>query len=80
MESMAYQTTPTPVLAFLPSLLATKTNRPPLAFNQWLPCAGMASVVLWYSELGKLVGRAWARPVTAEAPSGAKPLDPKPKI
>ena len=28
MESRAYQTTPTPVLAFLPSLLATKTNRP----------------------------------------------------
>ena len=28
MESWAYATTPTPVLAFLPSLLATKTNRP----------------------------------------------------
>ena len=30
MESWAYATTPTPVLAFLPSLLATKTNRPRL--------------------------------------------------
>ena len=28
MESWAYATTPTPVLAFLPSLLARKTNRP----------------------------------------------------
>ena len=25
----------------------------PLTFNQWLLCAAMASVVLWYSELGK---------------------------
>ena len=31
MESWAYATTPTPVLAFLPSLLARKTNRPLVA-------------------------------------------------
>ncbi|MBA9883390.1 hypothetical protein D7S68_17375 [Ralstonia pickettii] len=30
MKSMAWQATPTPVLDLLPSLLTTKTNRPPL--------------------------------------------------
>ncbi len=30
MKSRAYQTTPTPVLDLLPSLLTTKTNRPQL--------------------------------------------------
>ncbi len=30
----------------------------PLAFNQWLLCAAMASVVLWYSELRKWVSHA----------------------
>jgi magnesium-transporting ATPase (P-type) len=29
----------------------------PLAFDQWLLCVAMASAVLWYSELGKLVRR-----------------------
>ena len=29
----------------------------PLAFDQWLLCAGMASVVLWFSELRKLGSR-----------------------
>ena len=29
----------------------------PLTFGQWLLCAAMASVVLWYSELRKLVSR-----------------------
>ena len=33
----------------------------PLAFDQWLLCAGMASVVLWLSELRKLGSRAWSR-------------------
>ena len=33
----------------------------PLAFDQWLVCAAMASVVLWYSELRKLVSRALGR-------------------
>ena len=33
----------------------------PLEFNQWLLCATMASVVLWYSELRKLVSRAMRR-------------------
>ncbi len=33
----------------------------PLAFDQWLVCAAMASVVLWFSELRKLVSRAWGR-------------------
>ncbi len=40
----------------------------PLEFNQWLLCAAMASVVLWYSELRKLVGRAWSR---RDAPKGS---------
>jgi hypothetical protein len=37
MKSRAYQTTPTPVLDLLPSLLTTKTNRPPQteAFKKW---------------------------------------------
>ena len=29
----------------------------PLTVDQWLLCAAMASVVLWYSELRKLAGR-----------------------
>ena len=33
----------------------------PLTVHQWLLCAAMASVVLWYSELRKLVIRAWGR-------------------
>jgi len=33
----------------------------PLAFDQWLVCIAMASVVLWFSELRKLVNRAWGR-------------------
>ena len=33
----------------------------PLAFDQWLLCAAMASVVLWFSELRKLARRAWGR-------------------
>ena len=33
----------------------------PLQLGQWLTCAAMASVVLWFSELHKLVRRAWAR-------------------
>ena len=33
----------------------------PLSFDQWLLCAAMASVVLWYSELRKLASRAWSR-------------------
>ena len=32
----------------------------PLAPDQWLLCAGMASAVLWYSELRKLASRAMA--------------------
>ena len=33
----------------------------PLAFDQWLLCIAMASVVLWFSELRKLASRAWSR-------------------
>ena len=33
----------------------------PLALDQWLVCAAMASVVLIYSELRKLVSRTWGR-------------------
>jgi len=33
----------------------------PLAFDQWLLCVAMASVVLWYSELRKLASRVWGR-------------------
>ena len=33
----------------------------PLSIDQWLTCAAMASVVLWYSELRKLVLRIWLR-------------------
>jgi P-type Ca2+ transporter type 2C len=33
----------------------------PLEFDQWLLCAAMASVVLWFSELRKLVSRALDR-------------------
>ena len=40
-------------LAFLN--VAFKTT--PLEFNQWLLCAAMASIVLWFSELQKWAGR-----------------------
>ncbi len=33
----------------------------PLQFSQWLLCAGMASMVLWFSELRKLASRVWSR-------------------
>ncbi len=33
----------------------------PLEFDQWLLCAAMASVVLWFGELRKLMSRALAR-------------------
>ena len=33
----------------------------PLTFDQWLVCAGMGSVVLWASELRKLVSGALRR-------------------
>ena len=50
MESMAYQTTPTLVLAFLPSLLATKTNRPLFVGNtsaEPLQFAPLILTLLW---------------------------------
>ena len=40
----------------------------PLALDQWLLCVAMASGVLWYSELRKLVSRAWRR---RDAPAGS---------
>jgi len=33
----------------------------PLEARQWLTCVAMASVVLWFSEVRKLVSRAWRR-------------------
>ena len=33
----------------------------PLAPDQWLLCLGMASVVLWLSEIRKMASRAWRR-------------------
>ncbi len=33
----------------------------PLSLDQWAVCASMGSVVLWYSELRKLVRRRWPR-------------------
>ena len=42
----------------------------PLAFDQWLVCIAMASVVVWYSELRKLVSRAWSRVIPGREPRG----------
>ncbi len=36
----------------------------PLAFSQWLVCAAMASAVLWYSELSKLISRTFRKDVS----------------
>ncbi|MCY7319353.1 MAG: cation transporting ATPase C-terminal domain-containing protein, partial [Ramlibacter sp.] len=36
----------------------------PLTAAQWAVCLGMGSVVLWYSELRKLVIHLWARPAS----------------
>ena len=33
----------------------------PLTLSQWLICGAMASAVLWFSELRKLLGRTWGR-------------------
>ncbi len=33
----------------------------PLSLEQWLVCVAMASGVLWFSELRKLIGRAWGQ-------------------
>ena len=33
----------------------------PLSLDQWLVCAAMGSIVLWYSELRKLARRSWLR-------------------
>lgn len=33
----------------------------PFELSQWLMCAAMASLVLWFSELHKLVSHVWAR-------------------
>jgi P-type Ca2+ transporter type 2C len=38
----------------------------PLTINQWLVCAAMGSVVLWYSELRKVVSRGWVNKVVAQ--------------
>lgn len=38
----------------------------PLTIDQWFTCAAMASVVLWYSELRKLVLRIWSRRRTVQ--------------
>ena len=41
----------------------------PLTLNQWLTCLAMASVVLWYSELRKLLVRLWKARKTAMRPA-----------
>ena len=42
----------------------------PLSLDQWLVCAAMGSIVLWYSELRKLVRRSWlGRRACQPAPS-----------
>ena len=33
----------------------------PLTIDQWLVCTAMGSIVLWFSELRKLVGRTFSR-------------------
>ena len=45
----------------------------PLSLRQWLLCTAMASVVLWFSELRKLVGRAWVR---RDRPNAKRQADP----
>ena len=42
----------------------------PLTLAQWLTCVGMASVVLWYSELRKLILRMWTRRTNPLIPIG----------
>ena len=51
----------------------------PLTFDQWLQCTGMASGVLWCSELRKLVGRAGADKVTPEVPSHSQRANTTPR-
>ncbi len=42
--------------------LNTAFGTVPLELNQWLACLGLASAVLWFTELRKLVGRTVQRP------------------
>ena len=52
----------------------------PLTFNQWLLCTGMASVLLWYSELRKLVGRAGgAEKMALQVPSHSQRANTAPR-
>jgi magnesium-transporting ATPase (P-type) len=44
----------------------------PLSLDQWLVCAAMGSVVLWASELRKLLGRL-VRPVDTKSPAPGAP-------
>ncbi len=44
----------------------------PLRAEQWLVCVGVASAVLWVSEVRKLVGR-WVARVRAEPSASAPP-------
>jgi P-type Ca2+ transporter type 2C len=43
------------------SFLNVAFGTAPLELRQWLLCAAMASMVLWFSEASKLVSRAWGR-------------------
>ena len=42
--------------------LNTAFGTTPLSWTQWLTCLAMASAVLWFAELRKLVLRAWVHP------------------
>jgi P-type Ca2+ transporter type 2C len=46
----------------------------PLSLEEWLICTGLASIVLWTSELRKLVARPW-RPGGRRAPRPRLPAD-----
>ncbi len=45
----------------------------PLTFDQWLVCTAMGSIVLWFSELRKLVGRTLARRRIAQGDQAIAP-------
>jgi P-type Ca2+ transporter type 2C len=44
--------------------LNTAFGTVPLSWDQWLVCIGMGSVVLWFSELRKLLARSLRRSPT----------------
>ncbi len=70
MKSRAYQTTPTPVLDLLPSLLTTKTNRPP--HPDGVESLRSLGKLGFWGDMPHGRGRAWPTGCVKSRPFGAR--------